>query len=121
MTNRSRDKGTKAETAVVEWFHSVGENQVERHALHGSRDVGDLNGLPSLVVSVKMRGRDQPLDFSGWLRSVSRMQVNATRSPGEPLPSGLLIVRRVGYPDVGDWYAVQRLADWWGTFSELLT
>lgn len=127
MANPSRNKGTAAETAVVRWFHEQGETQVDRHPLRGSKDVGDIRGVPSCVVSVKMRGRDKPMDFSGWLRDLDKMKRNqweldraAPYGATEP-PTGLLVVRRVGYPDVGDWYAVQRVADWWSTFRELLT
>lgn len=129
MANPSRNKGTAAETAVVRWFHEQGETQVDRHPLRGSKDVGDIRGVPSCVVSVKMRGRDKPMDFSGWLRDLEvmkRNQLDADRR-GHPYPdvlgppAGLLVVRRTGYPNVGDWYAVQRVADWWSTFRELLT
>lgn len=119
--NRPRAKGTAAETAVVRWFQAQGERQVERHALHGNRDVGDINGLPSMVVSVKAPGQGRPVNFSAALADLEVMKRNATRYDGEELPCGLLVSRRVGYRDVGDWYAVQRLGDWWALYRELLT
>jgi hypothetical protein len=122
VTNVPRRKGTAAETDVVGWFHRAGERQVERNALHGSRDIGDLSGLPGLVVSVKFVGRGKPMDLSGWLNDLDAMRTNQHRRhahiPGIERPEGLLIVRRTGYPDPGDWYAVQRLGDWWNVFSE---
>lgn len=120
MTNRSRDKGTMGETAVVNWFHDQGERQVERHSLKGAADVGDINGLPSMVVSVKRPGKGKPIDLSGWLNRLEQMRHNANRYEDQELPCGLLIVRRVGYPDVGRWYAVMELAQWWSMYSEVL-
>lgn len=46
MTNRSKDKGTKFETAVVRYLRVMLEDdRIERRALHGSHDMGDIHGL----------------------------------------------------------------------------
>ena len=122
MTNAPRKKGTAAESKVVSWWQAQGERQVERHALHGNYDVGDINGIPSLVQSVKYAGPGKPIDLSGWLNELETMKRNARRKDPEwSGPAGLLIVSRPRYGDVGDWYAVQRVADWWDLYRELLT
>lgn len=122
MVNAPRRKGTRAETAFVAWMHAQGETQVERHALHGSRDLGDITGIPSHVVSVKFVGSGKPMTLSGWVNDLEVMKANVNRrTPELELPSGIIVVRRPGYPDVGDWYAVQRVADWWDLFKEVLT
>jgi hypothetical protein len=119
VTNLPRAKGTGGETALVNWFHRVGETQVERNALHGARDIGDLTGVPGLVISAKWVGRGKPMDLSGWLNGLEAMRSNqAARHPGLEPPEGLLVVRRHGYPDPGRWYAVQEMGDWWRVFSE---
>jgi hypothetical protein len=53
MVNPSKDKGTKAETAVVRYLKSVGYPNVERRALSGKYDRGDISGIPGVVISVK--------------------------------------------------------------------
>lgn len=122
MANPPRRKGTSAETQVVDWFHKIGEPQVERHALHGNHDLGDLTGVPGCVVSVKFVGKGKPINLSGWLNDLAVMQRNVNlRTPDFEEPLGLLIVRRAGYRDPGDWYAVQPLRDWWDLYRELLT
>lgn len=119
MVNLPREKGTAAETAFVSWMHAQGELQVERHALHGSHDLGDINGIPGLVTSVKFVGKGKPMDLSGWLNELHRMRLNVhRRTPELALPDGILVVRRAGYPDVGDWYAVQRFGDFWATYRD---
>lgn len=131
MTNRPRAKGTSAETAVVNWWRAQGERLVDRHALHGSHDVGDINGVPDLVQSVKFVGKGKPMNISGWLNELADMRRNVAartvRDIAQPtefdheLPAGVLIIRRSGYPDVGQWYAVMELGDWWNLYRELLT
>ena len=129
MSNRSRDKGTHGETEVVDWYHRKGLHHVERHALHGANDIGDITGIPGLVQSIKWVGRGQPLQLSEWLNDLDDMVNNAqTRSrryglghADDPAPAGLLIVRRNGYPSPGNWYAVQTLDAWWSLYGELFT
>lgn len=54
MTNKSKAKGTAAETAVVNYLKNEwGLSYVERRALGGSEDRGDIAGLPGVVLEVK--------------------------------------------------------------------
>lgn len=123
MANPSRDKGTKGESAVVEWWHQNGETRADRHTLHGNRDIGDIKVDFDLVHSVKWVGKGQPMALSKWLNDLEVMKHNhaARYNPGGEYPAGLLTVRRALYPNVDDWYAVMRMADWWANFRELLT
>ena len=44
--SRQRKKGTAFETALVRWLRErLGDGRIERRALHGSRDIGDVYGL----------------------------------------------------------------------------
>lgn len=46
MPNRSKAKGTAFETLCRDWLaERLGDPRIERRALHGSRDMGDLYGL----------------------------------------------------------------------------
>lgn len=120
MANPSKAKGTKAETELVRWLNGNGFGQAERRALHGSTDLGDVVGIPSMVVSVKMRKQGAQMNFSGWLNDLAGMVLNATKA-GACAPAGLLVVRRTGYPDPARWYAVQEVGTWFDIYGELLT
>jgi hypothetical protein len=98
-------------------MHAAGRVTVERHALHGRYDIGDIDGIPGLVTSVKFVGKGAPMDLSGWLNELQLMRDNLARRQGGPRPDGILVVRRAMYPSVSDWYAVERWADWWQRYS----
>lgn len=118
MTNVPRRKGTSAESQVVAWLQAHGQPYVERHSLHGSRDLGDVQGVAGLAISVKFVGKGKPLALSGWLNDLQGMRVNEnTRRAHLPPANGILVVRRPGYPDVGDWYAIERFDDWWSRYE----
>jgi hypothetical protein len=53
MTNRSKNIGTAAETAVVKAARAYGFPGAERRALHGSTDLGDILLCPGVIVEVK--------------------------------------------------------------------
>jgi Holliday junction resolvase len=62
--SRSKDKGTRAETAVVRYLAEEGAVQVERRALSGTQDRGDVAGIPGVVIEVKDVSRD---GLPGWV------------------------------------------------------
>lgn len=46
MANPSKDRGTRYETAVVRYMREMtGDDRIERRALHGSKDMGDIYGI----------------------------------------------------------------------------
>lgn len=46
MANRSKDVGTRFETAVCRYLReALGDERIERRAPHGSHDMGDLFGI----------------------------------------------------------------------------
>ena len=53
MVNRSKQKGTAAESAVVNWLRGVGFVEAERLALRGNLDVGDVRVRPGIHLEVK--------------------------------------------------------------------
>lgn len=54
MTNRSKEKGTKAETDFVKYCNTKqGLPFVERRALNGTRDRGDIAGIIGVVIEIK--------------------------------------------------------------------
>jgi hypothetical protein len=50
--SRSKQKGTSWETAVVRYLQRFSQT-VERRALHGGRDLGDVTGIPGVVIEAK--------------------------------------------------------------------
>lgn len=98
----SHAKGTRAETAVVQWLQAHGRPHVERRALQGTRDRGDIAGIPGVVLEVKAGAR---LEIPRWLAETETEQVN------DGAAMGLLIVKPKGVGDtrVGDWWVIQRL------------
>lgn len=59
MVNKSKTKGTAAETAEVAYLRARGAVQAERRALTGNKDRGDIAGLISTVIESKNCSRDQ--------------------------------------------------------------
>jgi hypothetical protein len=121
-----RDAGTKAETAVVLWLRANGWPDVDRAPLRGLLDTGDLTGMPSHVLSVKHRSATSQLTWSAWLHDLQRMRRNVAARGGTlggaaELPCGLIICKRTGTTNVGDWYAMTTVADYFDLFHELLT
>jgi Holliday junction resolvase len=53
VTNPSKDKGTRFETAVVDYLRSEGFDHVERRALRGGKDCGDIAGLAGWTLECK--------------------------------------------------------------------
>ncbi len=106
--NAPRRAGTRAETAVVTWLRGCGWPYVERRALCGSRDRGDVAGLVGVVVEVKAERRT---DLAGWL---AELTAEVTHDHAD---LGVVIVKRRGCTDPGSWYALTDA----GTFAALLT
>lgn len=51
--SRQRAKGTRWETAIVDYLRGTGWVHAERRALHGSADRGDIAGLAGVVIEAK--------------------------------------------------------------------
>jgi len=89
MSNKSKAKGTRAESAIVRYLNEHGI-KAERRALHGSADIGDILVGDDLIIEVKAGqqtaapSRTQMIE---WL--------NQTIVEGENcgLPSVLCVVR----------------------------
>lgn len=102
--SRNRAKGTAAESAVVRFLQTVGWPYAERRALSGSKDRGDVAGMPGVCVEVKSAVR---LDIPAWLRETEAERINAGAD------YGVLVVKpkSIGETRVGQWAAVMPLGD----------
>lgn len=50
--NRSKAKGTSAESAVTTYLQTMGFIHAERRSLNGIHDRGDIAGIPGVVICV---------------------------------------------------------------------
>ena len=109
----SRAKGTAAETAVVRFlqdFQAVRDARIqsgwphaERRALHGNADIGDIAGLPGVVLEVKSAKRTE---LAAWLDELDAEIVNAHAD------TGVLVVKRRGHTNPGKWFAIMSFDRW---------
>jgi hypothetical protein len=84
---------------LVRYLQANGFPLVERRALAGILDKGDVMGVPGCVVEVKSGAR---LCLPEWLRETEKERVNAAAR------LGILVVklRGMGEAKVGDWPAI---------------
>lgn len=97
MANRSKAKGTAAESAVVGYLREKGWPAAERRALSGNLDKGDVAGIPGVVVEVK---DCKSLTFGPWLAEAETERVNAGADVG------VVWAKRRGKTDPGQWFVV---------------
>ena len=99
----ARRKGTNAESAVVDHLRSAGWPHAERRALNGSKDRGDIAGMPGVVLEVKSGAR---LELPAWLRETETERVN------DGADYGLLVIKPkgVGTARTADWPVVLPLS-----------
>ena len=105
MSNPSGAKGTKAETALVEYLRANGWPSADRRAPNGRLDRGDVTGTPGLCFEQKWATR---MELPAWLRELEVETVNAHAD------HGVLVVKPtgVGLSSQHNWWAIQRLSNW---------
>lgn len=105
MTQRPRDIGTAAESAVVRHLRDNGFPHAERRALHGSQDLGDITGTVGICWEVKGgKAAETASDglVKGWLFETLIEKENASAD------YGILVMKRkgIGMQRAGEWWAV---------------
>ena len=95
MSNPKKAKGTAAETAVVNYLKKTWDT-VERRALAGSADKGDISGIPNVCIEVKDHKK---MVLSGWIKELDEEMKNAQAL------TGAVIHKKRGTLNVGEWYA----------------
>lgn len=71
--SRSKAKGTAWETTVCAYLRDQGWTQVERRALHGTSDRGDVAGIPGLVIEAK---NEQRQALAAWVDEAEAERAN---------------------------------------------
>ena len=101
--NRPKAKGTWGETHAVKWFRENGFPGADRKALKGNKDCGDLDLCPGVVAEVKnvklATGVPAKGQLTEWMRQAEVERQNAGAA------YCILIVKRPGTQDVGQWFA----------------
>lgn len=70
----AKQKGTRWETAIVAYLRDSGWGHVERRALNGAHDKGDIVGLPGIVIEAKSTARTE---LAAWVDETEQEVANA--------------------------------------------
>ena len=99
--NKSKRKGTLAESAVVDYLRRT-FSMAERRALQGANDRGDVSGIPKVVIEIKNHASYK---LPEWIRETKAEQLN------DQAEIGILVIKPngVGVSNVQDWWAVVTL------------
>jgi hypothetical protein len=107
MSNPSKAKGTAWESEIVSFLQSCGWPYVERRTLAGSKDRGDIAGIPGVVIEAKAT---KTVALGAYLDEANTEVLN----DGANL--GVVWLKRRGQTSAGNGYVVM---DGW-TFAGLL-
>jgi len=92
----SKRKGTSWESAIVDYLREHGAPHAERRALGGTRDRGDIAGIPGVVIEAKSAAKTE---LGVWLAEAETERAN----DGANL--GVVWHKRRGKASPGDGYA----------------
>jgi hypothetical protein len=107
--SKAKQKGTAAETAVVQWLQKQGRKHVERRSLNGVNDRGDIAGIPGVVIEVK---NHKTMKLSEWMKELEVEMRN------DKAVSGVVIHKKTGTTEVGNWYATMPVGKWFDLIEE---
>jgi Holliday junction resolvase len=94
MSSPEKQKGDRAERAVVEWFHSLGWTKAHRIRAGSPDDIGDIELHPDVVIEVKDRGK---IDLPAWIRKLGLQKANKDAA------IGVIVVKKRGSADPFEW------------------
>ena len=95
MSTPQKQKGDRAERAVVEWFRRLGFAKAHRIRAGSPDDIGDIElGIPGVVIEVKDRGK---IDLPAWIRKLLVQKANKDAA------LGVIVVKKRGSADPFEW------------------
>lgn len=97
--NRSKQKGTKAEGLVRDWFRSLHWPHAKRLVLGGTRDPGDVSLGDGIPVTVEVKDC-AAFNLAGWLAEAHAERDNNGHEVG------VVIFKRRGFGKPRDWYVL---------------
>jgi hypothetical protein len=105
--NRNKARGTAWESRVVAYLQGCGWPHVERRALNGAKDRGDIAGIPGVVIEAKSAATFR---LAEWLDEATIEAAN------DGADIGVVWFKRKGKTDVGAGYVLMSGE----TFADLL-
>jgi hypothetical protein len=97
--NRSKQKGTAAESKVRDWLRSLHWPHAKRLGLAGSRDPGDIALGDGIPVTIEVKDV-AAFDLAGWLKEAQTERDNNGHEVG------VVIFKRRGFGKPADWYSL---------------
>lgn len=82
MSSRQKAKGTRFESSVVRYMReALGDDRIERRALHGTQDMGDIYGIRAhgwdVIAECKSHKEVTPALVAEWREQTLRERENA--------------------------------------------
>lgn len=108
----SKQRGTRWESEIVAFLRGEGFTYVERRALNGNRDRGDIAGLPGVVIEAKSQNRTS---LAEWVDETTAEVAN----DGAWL--GVTWAKRKGKASAGEGYVVMTGHQFAALLRELTT
>jgi Holliday junction resolvase len=102
VTSPQKRKGHAAELAVVKWLRRYGI-KADRIQAGTHDDKGDVTGWPGVVIEVKDR------KAHSWHGNFEQLRAQMTHANAY---TGVIIAKRRGITDVGQWMAVMPVKEW---------
>lgn len=102
MTNKPKNKGTAAETAVLRYVQANGFPDAYRKTLSGNKDGGDIQLNPNTIIEVK--NYELPTGFPSEGQVAKWMDELETELRNSGNPVGILVVKRPRRGSPADWF-----------------
>ena len=102
MVNRSKAKGTAAESAIATYLVGQGWPHVERRTLNGSADRGDITGIPGVMIEAKSV---KTITLGAFVDEAAKEKAN------DKADVGVVWLKRRGKGSPADWYVVMTGAE----------
>ena len=103
MSSAAKRKGSQAERDVVAYLKANGYPYADRRVAGATLDKGDISGVLGVTIEIKNHAR---LDLAGWLAELEVEMKN------DNAWTGVVIRKRKGKGDVGEWYATLPVKVW---------
>ena len=103
MSSAAKRKGSQAERDVVAYLKANGYPYADRRVAGATLDKGDISGVLGVTIEIKNHAR---LDLAGWLAELEIEMKN------DNAWTGVVIHKRKGKGDVGEWYATLPVKVW---------
>ena len=103
MSSAAKRKGSQAERDVVAYLKANGFPYADRRVAGATLDKGDISGVLGVTIEIKNHAR---LDLAGWLAELEIEMKN------DSAWTGVVIHKRKGKGDVGEWYATLPVKVW---------